>query len=200
MEEEMMVSPAFIKKTAGVRGEEDEETGGFTSSSSFSFSTSCSRKPYIFIFQQCCVQWVRRKGSRVQHVKLLPSLSLRDNLYVTLWSVLEERFQGIACEYITVSQGNYIIICNPLGCWLMGFGTQFCHPNMWKKIEDMAISRSWPCLRCLIPRHTCSKLSKCYPYMQKCPEYPPSGPAPGQTCNLSEFQDKSAELIIDMKI
>ena len=28
MEEEMMVSPAFIKKTAGVRGEEDEETGG----------------------------------------------------------------------------------------------------------------------------------------------------------------------------
>ena len=27
MEEEMMVSPAFIKKTAGVRGEEDEETG-----------------------------------------------------------------------------------------------------------------------------------------------------------------------------
>ena len=29
MEEEMMVSPAFIKKTAGVRGEEDEETGGF---------------------------------------------------------------------------------------------------------------------------------------------------------------------------
>ena len=29
MEEEMMVSPAFIKKTAGVRGEEDEETGKF---------------------------------------------------------------------------------------------------------------------------------------------------------------------------
>ena len=29
MEEEMMVSPAFIKKTAGVRGEEDEETGGY---------------------------------------------------------------------------------------------------------------------------------------------------------------------------
>ena len=27
MEEEMMVSPAFIKKTSGVRGEEDEETG-----------------------------------------------------------------------------------------------------------------------------------------------------------------------------
>ena len=27
MEEEMMVSPAFIKKTAGVRGEEDDETG-----------------------------------------------------------------------------------------------------------------------------------------------------------------------------
>jgi len=34
MEEEMMVSPAFIKKTAGVRGEEDEETGNRTSSSS----------------------------------------------------------------------------------------------------------------------------------------------------------------------
>ena len=32
MEEEMMVSPAFIKKTAGVRGEEDEETGGFAMS------------------------------------------------------------------------------------------------------------------------------------------------------------------------
>ena len=31
MEEEMMVSPAFIKKTAGVRGEEDEETGKFSS-------------------------------------------------------------------------------------------------------------------------------------------------------------------------
>ena len=27
MEEEMMVSPAFVKKMAGVRGEEDEETG-----------------------------------------------------------------------------------------------------------------------------------------------------------------------------
>merc|ERR1719318_187782 len=34
MEEEMMVSPAFIKKTSGVRGEEDEETGNRTSSSS----------------------------------------------------------------------------------------------------------------------------------------------------------------------
>lgn len=34
MEEEMMVSPAFVKKMAGARGEEDEETGNRTSSSS----------------------------------------------------------------------------------------------------------------------------------------------------------------------
>lgn len=34
MEEEMMVSPAFVKKMAGVRGEEDEETGNRMSSSS----------------------------------------------------------------------------------------------------------------------------------------------------------------------
>jgi len=44
MEEEMMVSPAFIKKMAGVRGEEDEETGNRMSSSSNNAVSSGSGK------------------------------------------------------------------------------------------------------------------------------------------------------------
>ena len=85
MEEEMMVSPAFIKKTAGVRGEEDEETGGFLLVEKlFEF---CFRKSNIILLQQCSVQWVRREGARVQHVKLLSSISVRDYLYLTHKSV-----------------------------------------------------------------------------------------------------------------
>jgi len=44
MEEEMMVSPAYIKKMAGVRGEEDEETGNRMSSSSNNAVSSGSGK------------------------------------------------------------------------------------------------------------------------------------------------------------
>ena len=82
MEEEMMVSPAFIKKTAGVRGEEDEETGKFfrvkkpskiswrKNIYKFCFwkkkiEKNCFRKPNIFVLQQCSVQWIRREGARV---------------------------------------------------------------------------------------------------------------------------------------
>merc|ERR1712037_355891 len=41
--------------------------------------------------------------------------------YLTHWSVLEDRFQGIACEVITVSQDDDIIKCDPLRCQLMCF-------------------------------------------------------------------------------
>ena len=79
MEEEMMVSPAFIKKTAGVRGEEDEETGGsFMGEKPLKqnwrkkhFYEFCFRKQNLLVLKQCCVQWFRRKSARLQHVKLL---------------------------------------------------------------------------------------------------------------------------------
>jgi len=47
MEEEMMVSPAFVKKMAGVRGEEDEETPGnrMSSSSNNAVSSGSSKLP-----------------------------------------------------------------------------------------------------------------------------------------------------------
>ena len=40
-------------------------------------------------------------------------------LYLTHWSVLEDRSQSIACEVITVSQDDDIIKCGPLWCWLI---------------------------------------------------------------------------------
>merc|ERR1712037_890593 len=42
-------------------------------------------------------------------------------LYLTHWSVSEDRFQGIACEGITVSQDEDIIKCDPLRCRLICF-------------------------------------------------------------------------------
>ena len=66
MEEEMMVSPAFIKKTSGVRGEEDEETGDLQALDNF-FETKLPllRKPNIFILEQCRLKRIWRKGARI---------------------------------------------------------------------------------------------------------------------------------------
>ena len=35
-------------------------------------------------------------------------------LYLTHWSALEDRSQGIACEVLTVSQDDDVIKCDPL--------------------------------------------------------------------------------------
>ena len=66
MEEEMMVSPAFIKKTSGVRGEEDEETGDLQALDNF-FETKFPlfRKPNIFILEQCRLKRIWGKGARI---------------------------------------------------------------------------------------------------------------------------------------
>ena len=66
MEEEMMVSPAFIKKTSGVRGEEDEETGDLQALDNF-FENKLPllRKSNIFIIKQCCLKRIWRKGARI---------------------------------------------------------------------------------------------------------------------------------------
>ena len=64
MEEEMMVSPAFIKKTSGVRGEEDEETGGLQDNF-FEKKLPLLRKPNIFILEQCRLKRIWRKGARI---------------------------------------------------------------------------------------------------------------------------------------
>ena len=64
MEEEMMVSPAFIKKTSGVRGEEDEETGGLQDNF-FENKLPLLRKPNIFILEQCRLKRIWGKGARI---------------------------------------------------------------------------------------------------------------------------------------
>ena len=66
MEEEMMVSPAFVKKMAGVRGEEDEETGN--EYWLFETLTSTFRQPDLVFLQQCSVQW-HWQTSRLQYVR-----------------------------------------------------------------------------------------------------------------------------------
>ena len=66
MEEEMMVSPAFIKKTSGVRGEEDEETGDLQALDNFlETKFPLFRKPNIFILEQCHLKRIWGKGARI---------------------------------------------------------------------------------------------------------------------------------------